>query len=198
MDIVQFFIAPPHWNELHHHQDYQHDGLNFLGKLFSSWWSRWSEYWLTWEAPWCLRPSLGDSLAGWTWRRLQTTDWVCILYKDVFVFLSLNVSLRDFTGKQVGNPTKAESCQCVFLGMSALSCFAEVGYFCLPHVCREIKAVSTDMILFRSIKQQRYNSKLTTYSFSRSKTTTTYMTIIKKLFCVSFSNKKFSCMEKRS
>ena len=131
-------------------------------------------------------------------RFVNSLVWVCILYKDVFVFLSLNVSLRDFTGKQVGNPTKAEPCQCVFLGMSALSCFAEVGYFCLPHVCREIKAVSTDMIVFRSIKQQRYNSKLTTYSFSRSKTTTTYMTIIKKLFCVSFSNKKFSCMEKRS
>ena len=80
------------------------------------------------------------------------------------MFLSLNVSLRDFTGKQVGNPTKAEPCQCVFLGMSALSCFAEVGYFCLPHLCREIKAVSTDMRVFRSIKQQRYNSKLTTYS----------------------------------
>ena len=129
---------------------------------------------------------------------ISSTEF-CISYKDVFVFLSLNVSLRDFTGKQVGNPTKAEPCQCVFLGMSALSCFAEVGYFCLPHVCREIKAVSTDMIVFRSIKQQRYDSKLTTYSFPRSKTTTMYMTIIKKwLFCVLFSNKKFSCTEQRS
>ena len=76
---------------------------------------------------------------------ISSTEF-CISYKDVFVFLSLNVSLRDFTGKQVGNPTKAEPCQCVFLGMSALSCFAEVGYFCLPHMCREIKAVSTDMM----------------------------------------------------
>ena len=89
-------------------------------------------------------------------RFVNSLVWVCISYKDVFVFLSLNVSLRDFTGKRVGNPTKAEPCQCVFLGMSALSCFAEVVYFCLPHVCREIKAVFTDMIVFRSIKQQNW------------------------------------------